>query len=182
MTCTIENFKERYVRVQNTLAAMRIEKYDDNLTAVASLTSMLVVTVAGTSVMVVLALVLCMLCAGLAMTALVKSPAVQQALRRSFPGASGEVMTRCLSIASDCGRRATATISFGIYLAAWSVGTVMFVVVESLCPSNHHPLPVSRVEKPSPAAEAVTTANDAPLPAARADTTQVHLLIGITRN
>ena len=64
---------------------------DDNFTAVASVTSMLVVTVAGTFVMTVLALVLCLLCAGLAMTAFVKSPAVQQALRRTFPGASGKL-------------------------------------------------------------------------------------------
>ncbi|XP_029346678.1 uncharacterized protein LOC107883464 [Acyrthosiphon pisum] len=112
---------------------MRTEEYDDNFTAVASVTSMLVVTVAGTFVMTVLALVLCLLCAGLEMTAFVKSPAVQQALRRTFPGASGKLRG---GDALPVRRRATATIFFGIYLAAQSVGTAMFVAVELLCPSN----------------------------------------------
>ncbi|CAI6365800.1 unnamed protein product [Macrosiphum euphorbiae] len=77
--------------------------------------------------MACLALLLCRLCAGLAMTAFiadtVRSPAVQQALRNRFPGAAGET-------ASDCARLATLTLAFGIWFVAQSVDIVMFMAVE----------------------------------------------------
>ena len=121
---------------------------------------MLVVTVFGTTALVILSLLLCLLCAGLAMTAFVayiaKSPAVQRALR--FPGASGEMMSRCA-------RLAAATLAFGMWFVAQSVSTGMFMAVEFLGPS-------SRPEDPTPPLSAAgsttavdtTAAGDTPLP------------------
>jgi len=60
---------------------MNVLLQDNNLTAVISLSLMLVITVVGTSAMTCLALLLCLLCTGLAMTAFIAnivriSPAV----------------------------------------------------------------------------------------------------------
>jgi len=75
---------------------------DDNLTAVVRVSSMLVVNVVGTSAMTVVALLLCLLCAELAITVfisnIVRSPAVQRPLKKRFPGAAGEMASSCVSL------------------------------------------------------------------------------------
>lgn len=85
---------------------------DDNLAAVVSLILMLVVTVVGTSAVTVLALILCLLCARLVMTAFIdniaRSPAMHREWRKRFPRAAGtvdrEMESRCVSVASDYAR------------------------------------------------------------------------------
>ncbi|KAL4097035.1 hypothetical protein QTP88_021875 [Uroleucon formosanum] len=118
--------------------------YDNTITALSSITLMLLIVVLGTAAACSLTLIIGILYAGLTMilviTDVVRSPDVQFAVERYFPFAVPKIgrliVSRSSSDFLDFGRRAIATLVVGTWFAVNLTFDCAFVVVDLLGPSR----------------------------------------------
>ncbi|KAL4097036.1 hypothetical protein QTP88_021876 [Uroleucon formosanum] len=126
------------------LRANIINTNDNTITALSSITLMLLIVVLGTAAACSLTLIIGILYAGLTMilviTDVVRSPDVQFAVERYFPFAVPKIgrliVSRSSSDFLDFGRRAIATLVVGTWFAVNLTFDCAFVVVDLLGPSR----------------------------------------------